>query len=51
MPILTWTAMFSLLTARFGGNGTSNFVLPDKPTGSDRITYVTVVDGIHPPRD
>lgn len=51
MPILTWTAVFSLLGTLFGGNGTANFLLPDKPTGSDGITYAAVVNGIYPSRD
>jgi microcystin-dependent protein len=51
MPILTWTAVFSLLGTRFGGNGTTNFALPARSTGSDGVTYAVVVNGIYPSRD
>jgi hypothetical protein len=43
--------VLSRLGTRFGGNGTPDFVLPDRPTGSDGITYATVVDGLYAARD
>lgn len=50
MLISDWTALFSLLGTNFGGNGTSNFLLPNRPTGSDHITYAMVLNGLFPPR-
>jgi microcystin-dependent protein len=50
LSIAPWTALFSLLGTRFGGNGTTNFLLPNRPTGGGSITYATVVNGYYPPR-
>jgi microcystin-dependent protein len=50
LPIGQWPAMFSLLGTQFGGNGTTNFLLPNRPTGTDDVTYAIVVNGYYPPR-
>jgi len=50
MPIAQWTALFSLIGTIYGGNGTSNFLLPVLPTGTDLITYMMVTNGYYPPR-
>ena len=51
LPINTNSALFSILGTRFGGNGTSNFALPDlraaTPAG---LAYSICVAGIFPPR-
>lgn len=49
MPIAQWQAMFSLLGTTYGGNGTTNFLLPVLPTGTDLITCMMVVNGFYPP--
>ncbi len=50
LPIATWAAVFSLLGTRYGGNGVTTFVLPNKPAGADGVTYAMVVNGYFPPR-
>lgn len=51
LPINNYSAMFSLLGTRFGGNGTSTFALPDlrsiTPPG---MIYAIVVEGYFPSR-
>lgn len=49
LPIATWPALFSLLGTRFGGNGTTNFVLPTIPA-VDGITCALLYSGIYPAR-
>lgn len=44
-----WPALFSLLRTAFGGDGTTTFLLPDRPPVQD-IAYVMVSDGLYPPR-
>lgn len=52
MDIKTYTALFSLLWTNFGGDGKSNFALPDM-RGREPIkglSYVIAIDGVFPSR-
>jgi len=43
------TALFSLLGVTYGGNGTSNFALPDlRSMAPDGLTYVICTTGTFP---
>ncbi|HZJ56091.1 MAG TPA: tail fiber protein [Myxococcaceae bacterium] len=52
LPIAQNTALFSLLGTKYGGNGTTNFALPDmrglEPAG---VNYVICLGGIYPARN
>lgn len=52
LPIATNVALFSLLGTMYGGNGTTNFALPDmrglEPAG---VNYVICLGGVFPPRN
>ena len=52
LPINTNQALFSLLGTTYGGNGTTNFALPDmrglEPAG---VNYVICMGGIFPARN
>jgi microcystin-dependent protein len=51
LPIAQNTALFSLLGTNFGGNGTSNFGLPDlRSFAPQGLQYSICVEGIFPPR-
>jgi len=49
------TALFALLGTQFGGNGTTDFALPNMPATKDAngnpLTWLICVNGIFPPRD
>lgn len=51
LPIAQYAALFSLLGTNFGGNGTSNFALPNlasvTPNG---LTYMICTEGLYPTR-
>jgi len=50
LPINQYTAVFSLLGTNFGGNGTSNFALPDlRKLAPQGLQYSICVQGIFPP--
>lgn len=53
LPINQYTALFSLLGTTFGGDGQSNFALPDlrekAPIAGTK--YYIVLEGIYPTRD
>ena len=56
LPVQKYQALFSLLTTRFGGNGTTNFALPDMRTEKDRWdptkpVYAICINGNWPARD
>lgn len=59
LDISTNQALYALLSTKFGGNGTTNFCLPDmrnaslfNSNGPDGIMkYYIAVAGIFPPRD
>jgi microcystin-dependent protein len=52
LPINTNQALFSLLGTTYGGNGTTNFALPDmrglEPAG---VSYVICIEGVFPSRN
>ena len=49
LPISSDTALFSLIGINYGGNGTSNFDLPNLTAAApDGLTYVICVSGIFP---
>ena len=51
LPIAGNTALFSLLGINFGGNGTTNFGLPDLRSFAPKgLQYSICVNGIFPPR-
>jgi microcystin-dependent protein len=51
LPISTNTRLFSVLGTRFGGNGTSNFGLPNIPTPGDGTHFIISVVGRYPPQN
>jgi microcystin-dependent protein len=51
LPINQYTAVFSILGTNFGGNGTTNFALPDlRKLAPQGLQYSICVQGIFPPR-
>ena len=51
LTISTNLALFSLLGSEYGGNGTTNFKLPDlRKSAPDGLTYSICVNGIFPPK-
>jgi len=51
LPINQYTAVFSLLGTNFGGNGTTNFALPDlRALAPKGLQYSICVQGIFPAR-
>ena len=52
LPISRYTVLFSLIGTTYGGNGTSNFMLPNlPPRGPNGPWYCISIDGAYPPRD
>ena len=50
LTISFYTALFSLLGTEYGGNGTTNFKLPDlRKSAPDGLTYSICVAGLFPP--
>ena len=47
--ISQYTALFSLLGNRYGGNGTSTFMLPSL-TAPTSMNYIICVSGVYPSR-
>jgi len=49
LPIWTYTALFSLIGTTYGGDGTTNFALPNL-TGQApaNLTYMICTDGLFP---
>lgn len=52
LPISQYQALFSLLGANFGGDGTTTFALPDlrEKTPHAHTKYIIVLEGIYPSR-
>jgi hypothetical protein len=51
LDINVYTALFSLLGTEYGGNGRTNFKLPDlRKSAPDGLTYSICVEGIFPPK-
>jgi microcystin-dependent protein len=49
LPIASYTAVFSLIGVNYGGNGTTNFALPDLRSAAPNNTiYLICVEGIFP---
>jgi hypothetical protein len=52
LPINQNTALFSLLGTTYGGNGTSNFKLPDlRQEAPGGTNYVIAIEGVYPGHD
>jgi microcystin-dependent protein len=52
LPINLYTAVFSLMGTDFGGNGTTNFALPDlRRLAPPGMYYSVCVEGIFPSRN
>lgn len=52
LPINQYTAVFSILGTNFGGNGTTNFALPDlRKLAPQGLQYSICVQGIFPSRN
>jgi len=54
LPISSNQALFSLLGTNFGGDGMTNFGLPNLPSplgGSGIVGYCICVEGVFPSRD
>jgi hypothetical protein len=52
LPIAPYTPVFSLIGTNFGGNGTSNFALPDlRPFAPQGLQYSICVEGLFPSRN
>ena len=50
LPISQYTAVFSVMGTNFGGNGTTNFALPDlRKFAPQGLQYSICVQGIFPP--
>jgi microcystin-dependent protein len=50
LPIASYTAVFSLVGTTFGGDGRTNFALPDlRPFAPQNLQYSICVEGIFPP--
>jgi hypothetical protein len=49
LPISQYTALFSLISTTFGGNGTDTFALPNVPNTPAHMTWCIALDGIWPP--
>jgi microcystin-dependent protein len=51
LSIASNTALFSLIGTNFGGNGSTNFALPDLTDAApDGMTYYICTQGIYPSR-
>ena len=49
LPINTYQALFSLMGTMYGGNGTTNFAVPDlRAAAPNGLTYMICVAGIFP---
>ena len=49
LPIDEWTPLFSLIGINYGGNGNTNFALPDLRSAAPNNTqYLICVTGIFP---
>lgn len=55
LEIRQYTALFSLLGVNYGGNGTTNFALPNLPGPKDAngspLTWIICLQGVFPQRD
>ena len=52
LPIAQSTALFSILGTTYGGDGTTNFALPNlAPLGEGGPQYIIAVEGVYPSRD
>jgi hypothetical protein len=52
LPIAPYSAVFSLVGTNFGGNGTSNFALPDlRPFAPQGLQYSICIEGNFPSRN
>jgi microcystin-dependent protein len=52
LPISANTALYSLLGTTFGGNGTTNFALPDLTSAAPNgTTYFICTQGVYPSRE
>jgi microcystin-dependent protein len=52
LPIAQYTAVFALLGNTYGGDGVSNFALPDlRSAAPNGLTYSICMQGIFPSRD
>jgi hypothetical protein len=50
LAISVYTTLYALLGTEYGGNGTTNFKLPDlRKSAPDGLTYSICVEGIFPP--
>ena len=50
LPVQNNEALFSLLGAEFGGDGRTNFALPNLTQPDDNTHYVICLNGIYPSR-
>lgn len=49
LPIQNFTAVFSLMGTNYGGNGTTNFALPDlRKAAPNNTQYLVCVEGVFP---
>ena len=50
LDINVYTTLFALLETAYGGNGRTNFKLPDlRKSAPDGLTYSICVEGVFPP--
>lgn len=52
LPIMNYEALFSLIGTQYGGDGKTNFKLPDlsSTVPNKNMTYCICVNGIYPSR-
>lgn len=50
LPVQNNEALFSLLGAQFGGDGRTNFALPNLTPPDEHTHYVICLNGIYPSR-
>lgn len=49
LPIFTYSALFSILGTTYGGNGTTNFAVPDlRGVAPNGLTYSICINGAFP---
>jgi microcystin-dependent protein len=51
LPIEQNTPLFSIIGTMFGGDGQTNFALPDLTPPGEGLQYIIAIEGVFPRRD